>query len=80
MLAATKLRVPAIPVPKTPDHATTGVDTRTLLRVTTDEGMTTSVRTATEARMKTHLTRRRRVMLIAGTTNAPISKNLKSTI
>ena len=81
MLVATKLRVPAIPVRKTQGHGTTGVDTRTQRRVTTDEGMrtdegmTTSVRTATEARMKTRLTRRRKVMLIAGTTNAPTNKS-----
>jgi hypothetical protein len=44
-----------------------GVDTRALLRVTTDEGMTTPLRTATEARMKTRLTRRTKVIPIAGT-------------
>jgi hypothetical protein len=48
--------------------------------MTTDEGMTTSVRSATEAGTKTGLTRRRKVMLIAGTTNAPVSKNQKSEI
>jgi hypothetical protein len=67
MLAAMKFRVPAIPGPKTPDRATMGVDTRALLRVTTDEGMTTPLRTATEARMKTRLTRRTKGIPIAGT-------------